>query len=181
MASLGHNKLKLCHFKYLSVFWVCLPVTIQCLTILYRSYCVGEWVYRIVWLTGKDIHAPSSRLIVTPLVNRLCALRIMIFSLQYAIAFLLWNKLLFSPLRSIPADGFIAWRNFCLSFRLSNLANKSGVATLSVTKNCSMGAIYLTWQGCFRRFLISGAELSKYDFFLQNIAILNTFSSSVNW
>ena len=24
-------------------------------------------------------------------------------------------------------------------------------------------------------------ELSKYDFFLQNIAILNTFSSSVNW
>ena len=95
MASLGHNKLKLCHFKYLSVFWVCLPVTIQCLTILYRSYCVGEWVYRIVWLTGKDIHAPWSRLIVTPLVNRLCALWIMIFSLQYAIAFLLWNKLLF--------------------------------------------------------------------------------------
>ena len=88
---------------------------------------------------------------------------------------------IFSPLRSIPADGFIAWRNFCLSFRLSNLANKSGVATLSVTKNCSMGAIYLTWQGCFRRFLISGAELSKYDFFPQNIAILNTFSSSVNW
>ena len=48
------------------------------------------------------------------------------------------SKRIFSPLRSIPADGFIAWRNFCLSFRLSNLANKSGVATFSVTKNCSM-------------------------------------------
>ena len=101
---------------------------------------------------------------------------------KYNFLFAILQLLLFiSPLRSIPADGFIAWRNFCLSFRLSNLANKSGVATLSVTKNCSMGAIYLTWQGCFRRFLISGAELSKYDFFLQNIAILNTFSSSVNW
>ena len=100
---------------------------------------------------------------------------------QSAISVAEFTEIFFSPLRSIPADGFIAWRNFCLSFRLSNLANKSGVATLSVTKNCSMGAIYLTWQGCFRRFLISGAELSKYDFFLQNIAILNTFSSSVNW
>ena len=87
----------------------------------------------------------------------------------------------FSPLRSIPADGFIAWRNFLSVFPFVKLANKSGVATLSVTRNCSMGAIYLTWQGCFRRFFISGAELSKYDFFLQNIAILNTFSSSVNW
>ena len=86
-----------------------------------------------------------------------------------------------SPLRSIPADGFIAWRNFLSVFPFVKLANKSGVATLSVTKNCSMGALYLTWQGCFRRFLISGAELLKYDFFLQNIAILNTFSSSVNW
>ena len=50
----------------------------------------------------------------------------------------------FSPLRSIAADGFIAWRNKCLSVRLWNLANKSGVAALSVTKNCCMEAIYLT-------------------------------------
>ena len=51
---------------------------------------------------------------------------------------------IFSPLRSIAADGFIAWRNKCLSVRLWNLANKSGVAALSVTKNCCMEAIYLT-------------------------------------
>ena len=91
------------------------------------------------------------------------------------------SVIFFSPLRSIPADGFIAWRNFLSVFPFVKLANKSGMAILSVTKNCSMGAIYLTWQGCFRRFLIFGAELSKYDFFLQNIAILITFSSGVNW